>query len=66
MIFKNNWEKADQHFQVLAQTIQAMVALAFPDKKLTPMRCTPKESPNQCADICELIDHILLELGKIS
>ena len=28
------------------------------------IRCTPKESPHRCADIRELIDHILLEFGK--
>lgn len=30
------------------------------------IRCTPKESPNRCADIRELIDHTLLELEKVS
>lgn len=30
------------------------------------IRCTPKESPNRCADIRELIDHILLELEQVS
>lgn len=30
------------------------------------IRCTPPESPNRCADIRELIDHILLELEKTS
>ena len=34
MTFKNNWEKADQHFQVSAPMIQAMVKLALPEKKL--------------------------------
>lgn len=30
------------------------------------VRCTPQESPNRCADIRELIDHILMELEKVS
>jgi aminoglycoside phosphotransferase (APT) family kinase protein len=34
MTFKTHWEKTDQHFQVSAQTIQAMVSLALPEKKL--------------------------------
>lgn len=34
MTFKNNWEKTDQHFQISPETIQAMVGLALPEKKL--------------------------------
>lgn len=34
MTFKTLWEKTDQHFQVSAQTIQDMVELALPGKKL--------------------------------
>ena len=34
MTFKNNWETTDQQFQVSEQTIQAMVALALPGKKV--------------------------------
>ncbi len=34
MTFKANWEKTDQHFQVSSQTIQAVMELAFPEKKL--------------------------------
>lgn len=30
------------------------------------VRCTPQESPDRCADIRELINHILLELEKVS
>lgn len=30
------------------------------------VRCTPQECPNRCADIRELIDHILLNLEKVS
>ncbi len=34
MTFKIHWEKTDQHFQVSAQMIQAMVSLALPEKEL--------------------------------
>lgn len=34
MTFKNNWEKADQHFQLEKQTIENMLRLALPNKKL--------------------------------
>jgi Ser/Thr protein kinase RdoA (MazF antagonist) len=34
MTFKTLWEKTNQHFQVSAQMIQAMVELALPEKKL--------------------------------
>lgn len=30
------------------------------------VRCTPQESPNRCADIRELIGHILMDLEKLS
>lgn len=30
------------------------------------VRCTPQESPNRCADIRELIGHILMDLEKVS
>jgi aminoglycoside phosphotransferase (APT) family kinase protein len=35
MTFKNDWEKTDQQFQISPETIQAMVAMALPEKKLT-------------------------------
>ncbi|MBP6952309.1 MAG: phosphotransferase [Alphaproteobacteria bacterium] len=34
MTFKNNWETTDQQFQISAQTIKAMVALALPKAKV--------------------------------
>jgi aminoglycoside phosphotransferase (APT) family kinase protein len=32
--FKQNWEKADQHYDISPQSIEGMVALAFPQNKL--------------------------------
>jgi hypothetical protein len=34
MTFKNNWEKTDQQFKLPPETIQAMVVIALPEKKL--------------------------------
>lgn len=34
MTFKTNWEKTDQHTQILPQTISSMVAQALPDQPL--------------------------------
>lgn len=34
MTFKNNWEKADQYFQIEKLTIENMLRLALPNKKL--------------------------------
>jgi aminoglycoside phosphotransferase (APT) family kinase protein len=34
MTFKQNWEKTDQHYDISPQTIEGMVALAFPRRKL--------------------------------
>ncbi len=34
MTFKQNWEKADQHYDISSQTIEGMVSLAFPQSKL--------------------------------
>lgn len=34
MTFKNDWEKTDQQLQISPETIQAMAALALPEKKL--------------------------------
>lgn len=34
MTFKQNWEKTDQHYDISPQTIEGMVALAFPQHKL--------------------------------
>lgn len=34
MTFKQNWEKTDQHYSISPQTIEGMVALAFPQSKL--------------------------------
>lgn len=34
MTFKNNWEKADQHFQLEKSTVENMLRLALPNKKI--------------------------------
>ena len=35
MTFKKNWETTDQRYAIAPQTIEKMVALAFPDEKLS-------------------------------
>ena len=34
MTFKQNWEKTDQHYNISPETIEKMMALAFPEEKL--------------------------------